>query len=226
MPSLKECGAGTLLLAVLVFPACNREKKTREERNVEPATMPAPGAPAESETTPSSRLDAADKSFAKKDLDKAVEELRLAAIDLRNAAEHASAGARRDLLDAAHTLERAGNDIGNKTITTTDALERRLAAANASLAHFHYLRSLDAEAARDPKTAGREMIAALDELERGTKRLGHDVTGAAASFGDHARDVGRKLVRDGKIAESDIAMTMRGLKREIDQLVSETREHR
>src|SRR5262245_32889974 len=130
MRSLKEFGAGTLLLAVLVVPACNRENKTREERNVEPARMSATPEP---EPTTGSRLDAADERFARKHINKAVEELRLSVTDLRHAAEDASPGARKDLLDAANTIERAGNDIRSKTITTVDALERRLAAANASL---------------------------------------------------------------------------------------------
>jgi hypothetical protein len=168
-------------------------------------------------------LDAAHENFAKKDLARAGEELRTAAERLRLMAGQAPADVRKELEDAAHGLDRSEADIRGGAATTIESFDRRLARANASLARYHFARAKDARAKQDLRMAGREIQAAVDQLETGARRLGHALEGEAAAMGSHARSVGQQLAGGAQVVASDVDSTLTGLGREIDKLAQAAR---
>jgi hypothetical protein len=189
-----------------------------------------PAVPAPVTTTPvgsgdeiNVHLDAAHEHFLKRELARAGDEIRAAASRLADAAADAPAGARKDMTDAAHGLEKMESDVRSGAMTSIESLDHHLAQASASLARSHYLRATDAWVARDGRKAGHEIVAAVDELERGTKRLGHALSSEAATFARHAREFGSKLAEGTAMTESEVGVVMRGLGREIDWLSKEAR---
>jgi hypothetical protein len=77
--------------------------------------------------------------------------------------------------------------------------------------------------AHDKRSAGREIVAAAEQLKRGFERLGEQLSGEAATFERHAEEVGRRLAEGAQIAEGEIGTLMRGLGREIDKLAQKAR---
>jgi hypothetical protein len=168
-------------------------------------------------------LDAAHENLAKRDLQRAAQELGSAADRLKSSAENAPNEARQEMRDAASGLARIESDVRSGSLTSIETLDHHLAKANASLARYHYLRAVDAWVARQDQTTGREMVEAINHLETGSKRIGHDMRGAEASFSNHARGIGGTLAGGGRVAATDVDRTMKGLGREINELVQEVR---
>ncbi|MGH7461325.1 MAG: hypothetical protein ACREMA_09890 [Longimicrobiales bacterium] len=231
MTRIPTGNAQALLLIALVISACERRADERTSGyEAAPATVPAPVSvpapttvPALSDEELSVHLDAAHDNFVKKELGKAGDELRSGAERLKQAAVNAPAGARKDLTDAADEIGKVEGDVRSGAMTSLETLDRHLARAGAALARMHYLRATDAWVAQDARTTGRELVAAADQLEAATRRLGHAVSAEAGSFANHARDLGHKLAEGAKVAESDIGVTMRGLGREIEKLAHKVR---
>ena len=229
MARLSTRSARLLLLIAVVISACERRREEARvsEYETKPAAVPSVPAPATPSLTEPDQiyvhLDAAHEHFLKKDLAKAGDALKAAADRLKDAAEAAPAGSRKDLTDAAHGLEKIEGDVRSGAMTSIEQLDHRLAMASAALARYHYLRATDAWVAQDARATGNEIMAAVDRLEAGTKQMGHDMSSEAATFDVHAREVGKKLADGTKMTEADVGVVMTGLGREIDKLVKNAR---
>ena len=215
--------SGTLALQVLIvlLLACERSKPEDESRyEAYPATMPAP--PPEmtaAEPSANQHLDAAHKNFAEKHLTEAADEIRSAADHLKQDAEHAPGEARKEMRAAIDGLDRAERELRSGALDSAEKLDRHLAKAHASLARFHSLKATDAWVGNNQRAAGRDIVTAVDELEAATTRLGHKFDKEDETFARHARSVGQKLAEGARVAERDVGITLRGLDREIDELI-------
>ncbi|MGH7460080.1 MAG: hypothetical protein ACREMA_03510 [Longimicrobiales bacterium] len=235
MASISIRSAQSLLLLGFLTVACGEPAREarQSEYDAPPAAVPAPATPAPATApvnTPSgtdaeldTHLDAAHENFVKKDLARAGDEIRDATSRLKAAAEGAKSDARKGLLETAQKLEEVEGHVRSGALTAIATLDRHLASANAALARDHYVRATDAWATKDGRTAGREMAAAMDQLEAGSKRLGEEAKGEAADFGKHVRDTGHKLAGGATVAETEVGKTIESLGRKIEMLAQKAR---
>jgi hypothetical protein len=215
--------AASLFVLMALLAACER-RPDESSYEAAPATVPAPTVtPSSSITELYLHLDAAHENFAKRDLERAGNELLAAASGLKKAAEDAPTEARQDMLDAASGLESIERDARSGTATSIESLDHHLARANAALAHYHQLRATDAWVARNGRAAGRELVRAVDQWEMGSRRMGRDLTGDAEAFSDRARSVGEKLANGTRLSENEVGQVLKGVGREIDKLATKAR---
>jgi hypothetical protein len=208
-----------LLALTVLWSACQRSKQKETRYEAAPATMPAPSAElTAAEPSASQHLDTAHENFVAKDLNQAANEMRAAAERLKDDAKRAPGEARKEMRDAAKALDRAERDVRNGTMKSVEKLDREFAETNASLARLHALRATDSWVARNERGTGREIVAAVNELENATRRLGHELDSEASTFAGHARVTGNQLAEGTRVADRDVALVLRGLDREIDQL--------
>jgi hypothetical protein len=220
-----RCSTLALLVLTALLSACQRKDKEETRYEAFPATMPAPTPVlTAAEAGASQHLNSAHENFVSKHLAEAADEIRSAADRLKADAKAAPGEARQEMRDAASGLDRVERDVRSGTLESVEKLDREFAEANASLARFHALRATDAWVGRDQRAAGREIVAAVDELEAGTRRLGHELSADASSFAHHAREMGHELVKGGRVADRDVGMILRGLDREIDALFRDLRK--
>ena len=225
MVRVSRCSTFALLVLTVLSSACQRSKHEKETRyEAAPATMPAPSAElTAAEPSASQHLDSAHENFAAKDLNQAAAEIRSAAERLKDDAKRAPGEARIEMRAAAKGLDRAEREVRNGTLKSVEKLDHEFAETNASLARFHSLRATDAWVARNERGAGREIVAAVEELETATRRLGHELDSESSTFARHASQVGHMLAEGARIADSDVGLVLRGLDREIDELFRDLR---
>jgi hypothetical protein len=223
--SLKPLHAALLLAAAT--SACEKRDVVRDETQAATATTPPP-VRAESVAVPSAtalevyvEMDQAHEGFVRRDFDRTVAALQSAGRKVRNAAENAPADARTALQAAADDLEKTAADVRAGSISSINLFDRKLAAVHASLSRVHHAKAVEAWAAKDSSTAGRELRLAADQLSHGLRRVGRNVKKTTSAAVTDAQRLGEKLAQRVDAGGADVERTMQGLGREIERLAGD-----
>lgn len=167
---------------------------------------------------PGRHMDRAREAFLIVDAGDAAAEMRKAATYLKISAGQAADGSKRALLRSAHELESLAHRVEAGTVKSVAELDAAFARALHALSHHHCLLAERSWAAEETRAAGKQMRAAVENLERAAARTGKALQTATREIGKDMRLISGKLIEGTGFAFDEVGKSFAALGRQVDDV--------
>lgn len=159
----------------------------------------------------------AKEGLLKQDAKLAAAELRKAADEVEKGAARAGAEAKAAASDVGRDLRTGAEDVEKGVVTSADDLQKIFARAHYDLAR-HYRARAQAGLQSAPKASGHHLRAAAAHLEHAAEWAGQETREGAVKVADGARLVAGKLISGSGWAGEEVGKAVESLGGELDRL--------